>query len=67
MPEIEHENCRLCGQLIYDPLLSEYREKIKRGTKKERTLLLVEEFINDHQVMSLEDWDDILIEAGKES
>lgn len=67
MAELEHENCRLCGQEIYEPLLSEYREK-KRGLEKtERVLELVEEFINDHIVMNLEDWDDILIEAGKES
>ncbi len=66
MPELEYENCRLCGQVMYDPLLSEYREKVRRGTKEERILTLVEEFINDHQAMTLEDWDNILIEAGKE-
>lgn len=31
----------------------------------ERIVELVSEFINKHQVMSLEDWDNILLEAEK--
>ena len=26
---MKKENCSLCGQLIYEPLLSEYKERIK--------------------------------------
>jgi len=67
MPELEKENCRLCGQEIYQPLLSEYRKKIKQGTKAERIVALVEDFINTYDSMSTEDWDTILLVAEEES